>query len=454
MALRRGAWWLLAATSIAGTYAQSTETSSDGTTSTVDTSSVTETEAATPTGSYLSLSSQVSQGTTSSSGTKSGSRATSTDSATDSQVAQTTSKTATYLTGSGAATSTFGNMTRTVSSTSTSSSAAATSGLACNNYAEFCDRKYSNITEIACHNSPFVTANNLAANQEFDVTYQLDDGVRFLQAQIQWPTNDTVPHFCHTSCEILDAGPITNWLGQVTDWVASHPYDVITILLGNGNYSLPSAYVPYIEQSGITRYVYTPPLAPMNVTNWPTLSEMILSGKRVVMFMDYMANQTQYPWLLDEFSQIWETPFDPTNQTFPCDVQRPPDTDRNGANARMSLINHNLNIDLQIYGTELLVPARTELNVTNNVTGYGSLGLTADKCAARWGRAPNFLNVDYYSSGPSAGSVFEVAARLNNVTYNRACCGSAVSGAVKGLSSISTSLAYTSAAIAIIWALL
>lgn len=42
---------------------------------------------------------------------------------------------------------------------------------------------------------------------------------------------------------------------------------------------------------------------------------------------------------------------------------------------------------------------------------------------AAWPNSPNFLLVDYYNQGSSPGSVFEVAAQQNNVTYNRACCG-------------------------------
>jgi len=42
-------------------------------------------------------------------------------------------------------------------------------------------------------------------------------------------------------------------------------------------------------------------------------------------------------------------------------------------------------------------------------------------CIADWDRPPNFLLVDYYNEGN--GSVFEVAAQMNNVTYNRKCCG-------------------------------
>lgn len=46
-----------------------------------------------------------------------------------------------------------------------------------------------------------------------------------------------------------------------------------------------------------------------------------------------------------------------------------------------------------------------------------------------WGRYPNFLLVDFYDAGK--GSVFEVAAKANNVTYNRKCCGKRVSSALQ-----------------------
>ncbi len=56
----------------------------------------------------------------------------------------------------------------------------------------------------------------------------------------------------------------------------------------------------------------------------------------------------------------------------------------------------------------------------------------------RWGHPPNFLLVDYYNDGSYPGSVFEVAARHNNVTYNRPCCGHslAVSAAANAFSNI------------------
>lgn len=59
-----------------------------------------------------------------------------------------------------------------------------------------------------------------------------------------------------------------------------------------------------------------------------------------------------------------------------------------------------------------------------------------------WNRAPNFLLVDYYNRGsPSAGSVFQVAARANNVTYTQDCCGNVESSAPASSTRFSTALA-------------
>ncbi|POS87396.1 hypothetical protein EPUL_001110 [Erysiphe pulchra] len=289
----------------------------------------------------------------------------------------------------------------------------------CNNYPEFCSRKYSNITEVSAHNSPFIRAGNAGANQALSVTAQLNDGIRLLQAQIRF-INET-PHFCHTSCQILDAGPITDYLGVVRDWVSSHPYDIVSILLGNGDYRPVTQIAPYVEDSGLLPYAYLPPKIPMMRNDWPTLSSMILTGKRVLFFMDYEANQTAVPWIMDQFSQMWETPFSPTDRAFPCTVERPPGLLPQDASQRMYIINHNLNYEISILGNSLLVPNLPLLNFTNNITGFGSLGENAQNCNDTWQYPPKFLNVDYYNVGN--GTVFQVAAKFNNVTYDRECCG-------------------------------
>jgi hypothetical protein len=128
---------------------------------------------------------------------------------------------------------------------------------------------------------------------------------------------------------------------------------------------------------------------------------------------------------------MWETPFDPLDREFPCTVQRPPDLKPEDAKRRLYLMNHNLNVEVSLLGSSILIPAVSELNITNNATGKGSLGSAAENCRTEWGNPPTVLNVDYYNFGGYQGSVFEAAAKMNNVTYDRPCCGVAGSAATR-----------------------
>ncbi|KAL8822050.1 MAG: hypothetical protein Q9223_000042 [Gallowayella weberi] len=80
------------------------------------------------------------------------------------------------------------------------------------------------ITEVAAHNSPFVAPNNAAANQALGVIDQLNDGIRMLQGQTHF-VNGTM-YYCHTSCDLLNAGTAESYFGDIARWVRRHPYDV------------------------------------------------------------------------------------------------------------------------------------------------------------------------------------------------------------------------------------
>ena len=96
----------------------------------------------------------------------------------------------------------------------------------------------------------------------------------------------------------------------------------------------------------------------------------------------------------------------------------------------MFLINHFL--DTIVLGQA--APDIAKLNVTNSLSGPGSLGAQVSTCIATQGRPPNFMLVDVcrhiYSCRDNHltqtfqfyefanGSVFEVAANINGVPYN------------------------------------
>lgn len=248
-----------------------------------------------------------------------------------------------------------------------------------------------------------------------------------MQFETHYPNSTAGLSLCHTSCDLLDVGPLSTYLTTVRTWLETHPYEVIAIMMGNDDRVPPTTYVQPFQDSGLLPYLYEPSTPNATLAEWPTLSQMILTNKRVVVMLDYLANQAEVPWLLDEFNYQWQTPFSPTNRSFPCTEQRPPNQPDDVSRDKMYMLNHNLNIEVKLLGTEILIPAYTLLDQVNAVSGNASLGLNVQDCTAMWGRPPNWLLVDYYNFGNFNGSVFEVAAEANGVQYQRSqCCGSPV----------------------------
>jgi hypothetical protein len=52
--------------------------------------------------------------------------------------------------------------------------------------------------------------------------------------------------------------------------------------------------------------MYSPTAGQLTINEWPTLGSLIDSGKRVLAFMDNQADFTQVPYLIDEFSNMFE----------------------------------------------------------------------------------------------------------------------------------------------------
>ncbi|KAI4607975.1 hypothetical protein J4E80_009372 [Alternaria sp. BMP 0032] len=246
---------------------------------------------------------------------------------------------------------------------------------------------------------------------------------------------------------LLDVGTLESYLATVKGWLDQNPFEVIAIMMGNNNgqdtRNPATDYIAPFQNSGIMEYVWTPPSASLNLTDWPTLAEMIIRTKRVVVMLDYGADQEQVPWLLSEFNYQWQTPFSPTDPAFPCTEQRPPNQPEEVSRERMYVMNHNLNIEVSLPGvSSILIPAYSLLDEINAVSGNGSVGLNVQNCEKMWTRPPNWILVDYYNYGNFNGSVFQVAATANNVTYNeQSCCGTEGTSAAHILRSQGLSIA-------------
>lgn len=157
----------------------------------------------------------------------------------------------------------------------------------CNGQTAYCTRRYSNITKIGAHDSPFVgpLPQN---NQNLAVTKQLDFGIRFLQGQThKSPFDNSIIELCHTSCFLEDAGTLNSFLRTVKTWLDTHPNEVVTLLLTNQDSFPVSKLGDVFADSGIKQYAFTPPTSPsvLAMDEWPTLGEMISNGKRLVVFL-------------------------------------------------------------------------------------------------------------------------------------------------------------------------
>nr|THU76809.1 PLC-like phosphodiesterase [Dendrothele bispora CBS 962.96] len=269
----------------------------------------------------------------------------------------------------------------------------------CNGRAELCNRPYGNTTFLGSHDSAFFSSDPfaLARDQEVDIPTQLSLGVRFLQSQAH--EKDGALHFCHTSCDLFDGGLVVDYLSKVKTFLDANPNEVLTLLFTNPEgLSLTDMWKPAFDNSGVTPFTYVPPHQPMKRSEWPTLGQLIDSGKRVIVFLDAGADGS-VDFILSEFTQLWEPPFSETNSTFPCSVDRidgPLSTVDH-----LNMLNHNLNVDL--LGTGILLSDRIDAPTTNGVT---SILANANGCAPfAGGVAPNFVMLDYVNVGQGMQAV-------------------------------------------------
>lgn len=133
----------------------------------------------------------------------------------------------------------------------------------------------------------------------------------------------------------------------------SNTNEVVTILLVNGASASVQELAQQYEAAGITTSLaYTPSGSDAQSQEWPTLQSMIDSGKRLVNFVDYIGDNSDAPYIMPEFSYIFENPYDVTSASgFVCGINRPPS--ENGstltqviAQGVMPLMNHFLYQDI------------------------------------------------------------------------------------------------------------
>ncbi|KAK7749153.1 hypothetical protein SLS62_008441 [Diatrype stigma] len=271
--------------------------------------------------------------------------------------------------------------------TSAAGAAMAQDDSACNGHVELCDKRYSEVSFAAAHNAAFV-GTSPSHNQHEYPEGQFDRGVRVFTTQTH--DKDGAIEQCHSDCLLLDVGPFSELLASLKGKLDASPREVATLLITNGadNIDIEKFGDAFVD-AGLDGYVFQPD-GDLGLADWPTLGQLIDAGTRLVVFMDYNADTSKVPYILEEFKYFFETPFSPTDDNFyQCDIDRPSDAT---ADNMMIWVNHDLNDS--IFG--ILVPAQDDAADTNSLD---AITKQTDICQSNYGRVPNVVMYDFVDKG-------------------------------------------------------
>lgn len=313
--------------------------------------------------------------------------------------------------------------------------AAASADGPCNGHAELCDRPYDEVAFAATHNSMSAADQPgwFLAEQPHGILRQLDDGIRVLLVD-SWdgqrtqrpgviantaegraeglaeaeetygpelvqsalrlrdsldltPTGEAKPYLCHALCELGS----TDWeplMVEVKGWLDRHPGEVVTFFVQDE--VSPADTAALVERAGLLPYVHQPRAD----GTWPTLGEMISSGRRVVFLLEHASGGATSPWLIDSRKAVQDTPYSFTKTSqFSCKTFRGP------RDASLFLVNHWLSN----YSSRV-TDART-------VNAETVLLPRVERCRDERGQIPNYVAVDNYDQG----DLLTVVDRLNGV---------------------------------------
>lgn len=304
----------------------------------------------------------------------------------------------------------------------------------CNGHRVLCSRTVDRVAFATTHNSMAAadTPDWLFAQQERDISGQLEDGIRglMLDAHFGRRVSDGVrtemdrgrlnrelqklfgvdgaaaaerirdrlvgggtpgPRevwLCHTVCEV-GAVSMRESLADIRNFLVENPDEVVVVAVQDEDVP-PAAIAEEFRASGLLQHVYRRSLD----DGFPTLGEMVRANRRVLVFAE---NETDpaIGWYHPAFKYIQETPYHFTSpQQMSCRKNRGPE------DAPLFLINNWIDTSP--------TPRPSNARIVNS---NPALWDRVTECERERNAFPNFVAVDFYRQG----DLFEVIDRLNGV---------------------------------------
>ncbi|WP_079075173.1 hypothetical protein [Streptomyces atriruber] len=276
-----------------------------------------------------------------------------------------------------------------------------------------CDKRYDQVAYLATHNAMSTTADRfIGPLQDPDIVAQLNAGARGLLIDTQtWETPEEVAErlreadfppdmkeqitrlveranpprpgtwLCHAVCR-AGAIPLVETLRKIGAWLDEHPGELVTLVVQDAIDGEQTRQA--FRRAGLERLVFTPHADPGRP--WPTLGEMIGSGRRLVVFAEQADGPA--PWYRNFYRYGMETPF---AYTAPEQMNCAPH--RGGTGKRLFLLNHFI--------TDM-GGSRLDAAVVNK---RDFILERARRCEKDRGRPVNFVAVDFATIGDALGAV-------------------------------------------------
>lgn len=267
---------------------------------------------------------------------------------------------------------------------------------ACNGAPELCMRTYDRVVVPMTHNAMSNADDGWSPpNQTHGIARQLDDGVRGMMLDLHYfdaEANENVVsridgrsavdqvYLCHGPCA-LGKTRLLDGLCTITKFLDDHPGEIFSIIFENDVSDADTDAV--LRASGLAEYAFTHAKG----APWPTLRELVDTGKRVVVFLEKDGGTPGY--LHRAYAdEMWDTPYAfEKKEDFTCALGR-----GQKSNA-LFLVNHWLSRPFAD------VAFAREVNTT------AVLGGRVSQCTTEAGRSPTFVSVDFYDEGDLFGVV-------------------------------------------------
>ncbi|MFE9855493.1 hypothetical protein [Streptomyces sp. NPDC005780] len=283
----------------------------------------------------------------------------------------------------------------------------------CQGSARLCELRYDEVAYVTSHNANATTYDRfIGPLQDPGITAQLDAGARALQIDTyHWETSAEIterldtPDFspeqrrliasaidrlnppreglwlCHAVCRAgaIELVPTLTALGT---WMREHPTEVVTLIVQDAISGEETEQA--FRQAGLEDLLHTPDPDPGKA--WPTLGEMVDSGRRLVVFAEQADGPA--PWYRNFYRYGMETPFAFRSPAGMTCVPHRGDTGK-----RLFLLNHFITV---AGGSRL---DAGKINARDWVLDR------AHRCERERGSPVNFVAVDYTTIGDVRGAV-------------------------------------------------